>query len=301
MLRSCYKWNTAWAYSPESNGKDERLNRTLLLDATYVPHHVQLWAEAVNTACYIRNRLHSTATSDSGKTPFEVLVNKKPDLSGLSHVRMFGSKAFVHIPKAKWKGKLKRPAKVGYLVGFERDNSYRVYLHDEKKVIVSRDVRVDDNVVMNPKKTVENSSNDENVEFDDPVTPFVQVESSHQTCNGNDKMESGKNDVEQSSHVGQDDDQLMYVPGIRRSSRIPTPPQRHGYDAAMLVQQTCMHNDDATSPLTFEEALSGHDKEEWKTAMDEEMLQFDKMQTWRLTVLPEGSRTVKNRWVFITK
>ena len=69
--------------------------------------------EAVSTACYIRNRLHSTATADFGKTPYEVLLNKKPDLS---HVRMFGSKGFVHTPKVKRKGKLERRAKIVYLV-----------------------------------------------------------------------------------------------------------------------------------------------------------------------------------------
>ena len=40
-----------------------------------------------------------------------------------------------------------------------------------------------------------------------------------------------------------------------------------------------MDNDDSTSPLTFEEALSGHDNEEWKADMDEEMQMFGKMHT----------------------
>ena len=52
------------AYSPEPNGRAERINRALLdmaramlLNAQLVPGWMQLWAEAVNTANYIRNRV----------------------------------------------------------------------------------------------------------------------------------------------------------------------------------------------------------------------------------------------------
>ena len=198
--------------------------RTLLLDARHVQHHEQLWAEAVNTACCIRNRLHYTATSDSGKTPYEVLLNKKPDLS---HVRMFGSKAFVHIPKAKRKGKLERRAKIGYLVGLERDNSYRVYLPEEGKIDLSRDVSVDENTVVSPKKDTQDENHDGTVEFDDPFTPFLQEES---TSHNHEEPVKGDQehlieDVERNIQPCQEADAVTHFPGIRRSSRAPRPPK----------------------------------------------------------------------------
>ena len=52
------------------------------------------WAEAINTATYLKNR-SPTKILDS-KTPFEVLYGYKPDIG---HLRIFGSKAFAHIPK----------------------------------------------------------------------------------------------------------------------------------------------------------------------------------------------------------
>lgn len=81
------------AYSPESNGKAERLNRTLmeiarsmLLGMNQVKNYQKLWAEAVNTANYLRNRMYNSVCCNSSKTPFEVITGRKPDLT---HLRVF--------------------------------------------------------------------------------------------------------------------------------------------------------------------------------------------------------------------
>ena len=52
------------------------------------------WAEAINTAVYLKNR-SPTKILDL-KTPFEFLYGYKPEVG---HLRVFGSKAFAHIPK----------------------------------------------------------------------------------------------------------------------------------------------------------------------------------------------------------
>ena len=54
-----------------------------------------LWAEAINTAVYFNNR--SPTKCLGFKTPFEALFGLKPTVS---HLRIFGSKAYAHIPKA---------------------------------------------------------------------------------------------------------------------------------------------------------------------------------------------------------
>ena len=54
----------------------------------------ELWAEAVAYATYIQNRILS---SKRKATPFETLLGKKPDVS---HLRIFGSNAFIHVPDA---------------------------------------------------------------------------------------------------------------------------------------------------------------------------------------------------------
>ena len=133
------------AYSPESNEKARCLIRTLLhiarilmQDMNQVLGRQRLRAEAISTASYIRNRLFSAVYNDPKKTLFEAITEKRPNVRLL---RCFGSKAFVHIPKAIIKGKLETRAEVGYLIGFENGNCYKVYLPQKKAAISSRDVK----------------------------------------------------------------------------------------------------------------------------------------------------------------
>ncbi|GJT63202.1 integrase, catalytic region, zinc finger, CCHC-type containing protein [Tanacetum coccineum] len=71
------------ARSPQQNGVVERRNRTLIEAARtmliYVKALLFLWAEAVATACYTQNR--SIIRLRHGKTPYELLHDKRPDLS----------------------------------------------------------------------------------------------------------------------------------------------------------------------------------------------------------------------------
>ncbi|GJW12799.1 integrase, catalytic region, zinc finger, CCHC-type containing protein [Tanacetum coccineum] len=71
------------ARSPQQNGVVERRNRTLIEAACtmliYAKALLFLWAEAVATACYTQNR--SVIRLRHGKTPYELLHDKLPDLS----------------------------------------------------------------------------------------------------------------------------------------------------------------------------------------------------------------------------
>nr|GEV53859.1 hypothetical protein [Tanacetum cinerariifolium] len=71
------------ARSPQQNGVVERRNRTLIEAARtmliYAKALLFLWAEAVATACYTKNR--SIIRLHHDKTPYELLHDKLPDLS----------------------------------------------------------------------------------------------------------------------------------------------------------------------------------------------------------------------------
>ncbi|GJZ49251.1 retrovirus-related pol polyprotein from transposon TNT 1-94 [Tanacetum coccineum] len=71
------------ACSSQQNGVVERRNRTLIEAACtmliYAKALLFLWAEAVATACYTQNR--SIIRLRHGKTPYELLQDKPPDLS----------------------------------------------------------------------------------------------------------------------------------------------------------------------------------------------------------------------------
>jgi len=132
---------TTAPYTPEQNGKAERLNRTLMervramLQDAKLP--TKMWAEAIATASYIRNR---SPTSGETKTPVELFYGTKPDVTIM---RTFGATAYVHIPKTL-RQKLDPVSKKGILVGYELGSkAYRILMEDTKKIVISRDVTFD--------------------------------------------------------------------------------------------------------------------------------------------------------------
>jgi hypothetical protein len=92
---------------------------------------------SVSTAKHLRNR---TPTSSSPLTPFAKLFGKTPDLS---HLRIFGSVAYPHIPKEKRTTKLEPRAAVGRLVGYTL-HAYKIYVPSKRTVLESRDCRFDE-------------------------------------------------------------------------------------------------------------------------------------------------------------
>ncbi|GJY90657.1 ribonuclease H-like domain-containing protein [Tanacetum coccineum] len=77
------------ARTPQQNEVAERKNRTLIEAArtilAYLLLPITFWAEAVNTACYVQNRV--LVTKPYNKTPYELLIGRKPIIS---FMRPFG-------------------------------------------------------------------------------------------------------------------------------------------------------------------------------------------------------------------
>jgi hypothetical protein len=89
----------------------------------------------VGTTCYLVNRLPSSTLDDN--TPQEVWIGKKPSLT---HIKVFGCDAYVHIPKentSKLDKKAEKCIFIGYKDGLKR---YKLWKLETKKVVYSRDV-----------------------------------------------------------------------------------------------------------------------------------------------------------------
>ncbi|GKB88428.1 retrovirus-related pol polyprotein from transposon TNT 1-94 [Tanacetum coccineum] len=80
--------------TPQQNGVVERRNRTLVEAARtmliFSKALLFLWEEAIATACYTQNR--SLIHTLHNKTPYELVLDKKPDLSFL---RVFGALCYL--------------------------------------------------------------------------------------------------------------------------------------------------------------------------------------------------------------
>ncbi|GJV87272.1 retrovirus-related pol polyprotein from transposon TNT 1-94 [Tanacetum coccineum] len=119
-------YETLVARTPQQNGVVERRNRTLVEAAhtmlIYAKAPLFLWAEAVATACYTQNR--SIVRLRHGKTPYELLHDKKPNLS---YLHVFGALCYPTNDNENL-GKLQAKADIGIFIGYTpKKKAYRIY------------------------------------------------------------------------------------------------------------------------------------------------------------------------------
>ncbi|CAJ2647891.1 unnamed protein product [Trifolium pratense] len=129
-------------YTPQHNGLAERRNRTLLNMARCMLKSKGLpkcyWGEAVNTAAYVLNRCPTKRLKDN--TREELWTGHKPSVK---HLRIFGSLCYRRIPDEK-RRKLDDKSEKLILIGYDATGAYRMYNPNNKKVVISRDVIVDE-------------------------------------------------------------------------------------------------------------------------------------------------------------
>ncbi|GJS55565.1 ribonuclease H-like domain-containing protein [Tanacetum coccineum] len=121
------------ARTPQQNGVAERKNRTLIeaartmLADSLLP--IQFWAEAVNTACYVLNRV--LVTKPQMKTPYEILMGRSPNIS---FMRPFGCPLTI-LNTLDHLGKFDGKSEEGYLLGYSTNSKgFRVYNRVTRKV-----------------------------------------------------------------------------------------------------------------------------------------------------------------------
>ncbi|WVZ75901.1 LOW QUALITY PROTEIN: hypothetical protein U9M48_023920 [Paspalum notatum var. saurae] len=130
-------------YTPPQNGVVERKNRTLvemawtMLDEHRTPRH--FWAEAVNTACYIANRIFLRAFL--GKTSYELRFGRQPSVK---HLRAFGCRCFV-LKKAGHLDKFESRCLDGIFLGYASNSrAFRVWILEAKQVVETCEVSFDE-------------------------------------------------------------------------------------------------------------------------------------------------------------
>ncbi|GJX42776.1 retrovirus-related pol polyprotein from transposon TNT 1-94 [Tanacetum coccineum] len=138
---------TSVARSPQQNGVIERRNHTLIEAARtmliYAKAPLFLWAEAVATACYTQNR--SIVRLRHGKTPYELLHDKLPDLS-FFHV--FGALCYPTNDSENL-GKLQPKADIGIFIGYESTKkAFRIYNRHTRRIIETIHVDFDELTAM---------------------------------------------------------------------------------------------------------------------------------------------------------
>ncbi|KAH9115866.1 hypothetical protein LEN26_012952 [Aphanomyces euteiches] len=122
------------ADNQSQNGVAERAHRTLmemaLATLIHARLHKQWWAEAINTAAFILNRvLH---TNKSVKTPFELFSGHVPTLKNM---RVFGCECFNMVRNPEKRNKLDPKATLCIMMGYSEDmKAYKLYDVENKKM-----------------------------------------------------------------------------------------------------------------------------------------------------------------------
>lgn len=308
-------------YTRQQNGRAERLNRTLLervramLFDSNLP--AKLWAETLTAAACVRNR---SPVAGKNITPIEAFTEKKPDVSNL---RVWGANAYALHPK-KNQRKLQPRTLLGHMVGYEAGgHAYRVLDEACSKVVVRRDVIVDENA---------SSTSSTAGVFFSPVIAVDEINSP----TGNETHPLGGASEPASGSTG--GGITMGNPGVSSqtpddsdfggggSAAAPTPSGtdagepaansvRHGRpvrnrrqpDRLGAAAMAAVTRDDATAvpltdnPASVEEAKERPDWPLFQEAMDAGVEALHENKTWELTELPGGRKAIETKFFFNVK
>uniref|UniRef100_A0A2N9IQ42 Integrase catalytic domain-containing protein n=1 Tax=Fagus sylvatica TaxID=28930 RepID=A0A2N9IQ42_FAGSY len=277
--------------TPQQNGVAERRNRTLLdmvrsmMAQANLP--ISFWGDALLTAAYILNRVPSQSVSS---TPYELWKGQKPNLE---HLRPWGSAGFVHSTAHKY-GKLGPRARKHIFIRYS-DSSKGYVMYGEHPnggmtEIESRDIDF--------IETDFPSIGDANRDLD-----LYELEEDEGTLPSSSEggglvlrpviAEDSGSDLQPSGSITLDQDSQAR----RVSSRGHIPRRHFEIEGNVLLCDA----KDVDEPASFSEALHSPDRDEWMTAMQEEMSSMDKNNVWELVDLPPGRKTIGNKWVLKVK
>jgi transposase InsO family protein len=330
------------ADTSEMNGVAERMHRTVAESARammmrWTPHLPSgLWAEAVVTAVYLRNRCPTRSLKST--TPHEAWFGVKPTYK---HLRTLGCLAYAHLNEQARNayhnlGKLGPKAIRCVFVGYSLEvrGGYRLWDPVGQKLI-----------------TTVHASFEEHESGYTATHPTLLPLSPHDFDDVLPRIPLPNSDTESDSEIENDPPPLIPPPAniaappgptmVPLSSIVPSPtsaapeqsrpspPAKQSRELrrledtlisgsrdvapstvnsqqpqAMQVSSTPSHTWSATSvpdPSTYEEAMSGPDAHKWREAMQAEINCLHAAGTYNVVPLPQGRTAIGGKWVYKTK
>lgn len=276
------------------------------LDSSY-------WAEAASTAVYIINR--SPNASIRFDIPEERWSGHEPEYG---HLRSFGCIAYVHQVKEKTSPRAAKGIFLGYAEG---TRGYRVWLIEEQKVVVSKDVVFNEEKLfkdiekeqLGTEKDQTQQSSQKRVTFRSVLEDVCEGESSRSGGDPKEVGSQGQGSQEESTTEdetekepeedteGNSESLEDYVLARDRKRRVIKPPSKFE-DADFLAYALASAEDiDICEPKSYQEAMKSKDQEQWNGAADEEMESLKKNQTWDWVERPKGHKVIGCKWLFKLK
>ncbi|GAA0142096.1 transmembrane signal receptor [Lithospermum erythrorhizon] len=261
----------------------------------------------------------SPTTILEGEVPKEVWSGKKVSYK---HLRVFGCRAFVHVPKDERSKLDNKSRQCVYLSYGDEKFGYKLYHPITKKVVRSRDVVFfEDQTIMDFDKEVQvetrslslvNFDSDDDDDDDPTKTPNMPWgDTDAEEGNNNDVSIDGviesDRDEDQSSDGGEGDvlgsqhtklpphcSQQVGAHTTLASTRVRIPSSRYSPHEYVLATYE-------GEPICYQEVIEREDKLEWMNDMEDEINSLEKSNTYVLVDRISNRKVLKNRWVFKLK
>jgi hypothetical protein len=322
---------------PQQNGVVERKNRVLvemartMLDEYKTPR--KFWAEAINTACYISNRVF--LRSKLGKTSYELRFGHQPKVS---HLRVFGCKCFVL--KSRNLDKFEARSTDGLFLGYPaHTRDYRVLILGTNKIVETCEVSFDEaspgtrHEIAGTLSQVQEEDGrifEDESDYDDdnevgsagqtgrqagqtagtpPVKPAHDVRSDRPGSSAEGSVDAdrdGPPEITTSTSTDTERGSTSEVAAPLHIQRRHPPEQIIGNIGERTTRSKVRTHDvcaNSACVASFEPKDVSHalTDESWINAMHEELENFERNKVWTLVEPPSGHNIIGTKWVFKNK
>ena len=307
--------NTSVAYSPQSNGKAERLNRTLVEKARcmIISSNVDLslWSAAIDTANYLRNRSPSSLLN--GMTPYEALYNKKPKIK---HLIIFGSDAYP-LELTNKRDKFEPTAKSNcIMIGYgNKEGIYWIFDKINRKAFRSTDFKFNEESILKNINAETLDLGETKIEEEENKDKYVEnLEVIFEEENNDDHTSKQQNNEQNADNLDLDTFDTNFIETqeevkSKNSKRLRKQTQFYQSGESITSNKKKDENtgvylsqyNEIEEPNNYKQAINGQASNSWKKSIEEELNSLRENDTWEVTNLPKNKNLIKTKWVFKIK
>ena len=278
--------------TPQQNGVVERKNRTLeemartMLCENDLPRY--FWAEAINTSCYILNRVLIRPILK--KTPYELWKNRKPNLK---YFRVFGCRCFILNNGKDNISKFDAKSDEGIFLGYSTSSkAYRVF--NRRTLLVEESIHV-----VFDESNEKSSRKEDSIDDETGTKKLEQLTINEDEPKGDDDQEN----QDQTQEINATSPKPLpkewrYAHGHPKELIIGDPSK--GVSTRSSIRNVCDYLAFVSQiePKSIEEAEKDCN---WINAMQDELNQFKRNNVWTLTERPLNVSVIGTKWVFRNK
>jgi hypothetical protein len=248
----------------------------------------KFWRDAIYTTVHILNRAQLRPNHD--KTPYELWFGRP---TSVKHFRIFGSKCYIKNDEDNL-GKFDPRSDEGIFLGYSPNKkAYRCYNLRLLNIVESANVKIDD---LKLKKSISQD-----------ISKIDKKKSQQEDDDVESQQEDDDNETQENKPYTDEEDNeeipLPKAPSKRVQKNHPESQIIGNKNAGVETRRKLTFDSEQAmlsmiEPKSFKEASKSKN---WIKAMNEELDQIEKNQTWELVPRPKDKNVVGTKWIFKNK